>query len=247
MHSTTARAGTTNSGHRHGTHGTCQSVGLYNRHGATETNEPMTVSDDNDSFDSENDDDSFCDASFAEPANLDYIQRDLGASCMWGDEDVFRQNEQGSLSGIKDMDSNDNNNSDYDRFYGEEPNMFGGSDHTSDSSTANGQPAVGVDEHGNYDAEVCSQSHSRPRGRADHYHGDDDSLSGGFQDDSSEDSFCDAHDFERANKEYLTTDLGASVFWNSKDMIDMDVDNTCAGVGIETISEAEELGDHSLT
>jgi hypothetical protein len=38
--------------------------------------------------------------------------------------------------------------------------------------------------------------------------------------------------------------LGASVFWNSKDMIDMDVDNTCAGVGIETISEAEELGDH---
>ena len=225
----------------------------------------MAVSDDNESFDSDSDgddddDDSFCDASFAEPANLEYIQRDLGASCLWDDEDFFREvaRETGgdrsdrihSTMDTHDDDDiidniiiNNNNNNlsapgkkEYDYYYGgDEAGAGGGTDHTSPISTVSSQPAMGDDEDRDY--------HERQGGHGNHHYHDD-SLSGGFDDDSSEDSFCDADDFERANKEYLKTDLGASVFWNSKDMIDMDVDNTCSGAGFGTIAEAEELNDH---
>lgn len=220
--------------------------------------EPIAVSDDNESLgdrvygDSDDDSDSFCDASYAEPANQEYIQRDLGASCLWDDENIFIQVEQGSGSyTMKEMDSNNNSiNDDYDYYYGgrDEPaanmgsgfgDVGGGTEHTANSP----QPATGenqdVDEHN-----VVRPNRQHPNAhylRPPRRH-DDDSLSGCFDDDSSEDSFCDADDFERANKEYLKTDLGASVFWNSKEMIDMDVDDTSGGIG--TISEEETAGDH---
>jgi len=228
--------------------------------------EPMAVSDDNDSFGDHyyggdtscDDSDSFCDASYAEPANQEYIQQDLGASCLWDDENFFRQDEQGGSGSctIKEMDSNNNNNinSEYDFYYGgDEPaaNMgsgcvgggCGGTDHTATSQ----EPAMGEDDDEHDDQHSIVQSRRQqpnPHHRRPPRRHDDDSLSGGFDDDSSEDSFCDASDFEHANKEYLKTNLGASIFWNSKDMIDMDVDDT-SEVGIGTISEAEETaGDH---
>lgn len=34
--------------------------------------------------------DSFCQASVAEPANRDYLRKDLGASCFWHEEDVMK-------------------------------------------------------------------------------------------------------------------------------------------------------------
>lgn len=75
-------------------------------HAANLTNSPPIVSDagEDDDDDSSNDDgnaddhseegsldsdcDSFCDASFQEPANREYLRRDLGASCYWASTDT---------------------------------------------------------------------------------------------------------------------------------------------------------------
>jgi len=253
-------------------HGNASSNNNSNCHEATT---PTAVSDDNVSVDNkyndddyDDDDDSFCDASYAEPANQEYIQKDLGASCIWNDDVddndniydpqfAFGQQQQGSCSIQEPMSQED-----IDYYYNSAPEEKelepgAGVGRTNDHSMT--ARASDDDAHsmllmllqGQQQQQGEPRQQQHPNNNKYEHHDDDKSLTGGFgcddfydDNDSTTGSFCDADDFEHANREYLKTDLGASVFWNSADMTDDITGSLVAGDEVETITE-EIMGDHS--
>jgi hypothetical protein len=176
-----------------------------------------------DDDDDDDDMDSFCDAEGAEPANQEYMRKDLGASCIWNDS-----SEEGAPPSTV-------------RRGGKKPPRLGtdvpvevalsnNSHNTTDSQNSNPiqePPSTefsDVEQLVHEEEEVCldatvivvvNDHHSNSVDEEDIH--EDEVGAVEYDDDDECDSFCDAHDHERADRDYLKKDLGASCYWSSNE------------------------------
>lgn len=204
--------------------------------------------DDGSSFDGS--EDSFCEATGAEPANHEYMMKDLGASCFWHDFDfrtivnpsVNHDHNHQPVESFNEMSADE-----LDFQHNDNSNNSGNDD---DPSCGGGTAVAGRilfhEQEGRERATVSHQKHGREEedeillqseAIAEQQHSfddDDDDMS------SECDSFCDAAETERANKEYLKKDLGASCFWSSNDdlLVDMQAE--------QDDDDDDEAAEHTL-
>jgi hypothetical protein len=175
---------------------------------------PRNAADDED----DDDVDSFCDAEGAEPADQEYMRKDLGASCIWNDaseEPTVRRGGKKPLRGGEAALSNNSHNTTDSQNSNPIPEPL-----ATDFVDMPPPPLVGQEEEEEEEVGLNATVqvvvlHEHPRDAEDlpdaaAVYDDDD-------DDDECDSFCDAHDQERANRDYLKKDLGASCYWSSNE------------------------------
>lgn len=184
-----------------------------------------TLNADEDDDDDDDDMDSFCDAEGAEPADQEYMRKDLGASCIWNDSSeegappttVRRGGKKPPRCGTDApaevaLSNNSHNTTDSQNSnpIQEPPSTdfldvkLMGQEEDDDECLDAKVIVVVNDHHSNNDDEGDMQEDVRATVE------DDD-------DDDECDSFCDAHDHERADRDYLKKDLGASCYWSSNE------------------------------
>lgn len=227
--------------------------------------------------------DSFCEASGAEPANQEYMMQDLGASCFWNDLDV-NHNAEGNRNNKSKTPRASLLRCSFEEQELDVDNSHSGYHSNDDDSSHNastlktmldvdGSPIVlsghtmsttddELDEDYAFDNVDDNCDKSADAGVFDVDDDEDvdempvlqDELQqavGDFSDESECESFCDADETERANEEYLKTDLGASCFWTSIDELDLDTvsrgQTTSDVVGIPLQLVAEENGLDTIT